>query len=414
MTTFRSFRFSEYRIWFIGQSISQTGYWFYVVAQALLVLRVTGSGSMVGVVTAMQYVPLLVFGLYAGVLTDRLDTRRLLVATQSVLMATSLVLGGLVIAGEAPLAVVLCLAAVSGIAWAFDQPARRTFVTELVPDDVVTNAVSLNGALNQIARLVGPLLAAALMAVVEIGWCFVANGLSSIAVLIALAAIGRSRPPRSRTARRDSGVRDAAGLVWRDRNLRLALGLLFWTSTLAFSWNVLFPLLAVRELNGSTTTYALLMASMSVGSMLGALWLARRTTAGTRLLAGGSCLYGAALLGVAWAPNATVAVASAAVVGVGSTVLVNGGTASLQLGVEADMRGRMMAFFSVAVLGGVGIGGPLQGLAAERFGTRAALAGGAIAALVGGVLVMTALRVRRDRDMERAGAGAADAVTLLR
>ena len=177
---------------------------------------------------------------------------------------------------------------------------------------------------------------------------------------------------------------------------------------------MLFPLLAVRELNGSTTTYALLMASMSVGSMLGALWLARRTTAGTRLLAGGSCLYGAALLGVAWAPNATVAVASAAVVGVGSTVLVNGGTASLQLGVEADMRGRMMAFFSVAVLGGVGIGGPLQGLAAERFGTRAALAGGAIAALVGGVLVMTALRVRRDRDMERAGAGAADAVTLLR
>ena len=225
MTTFRSFRFSEYRIWFIGQSISQTGYWFYVVAQALLVLRVTGSGSMVGVVTAMQYVPLLVFGLYAGVLTDRLDTRRLLVATQSVLMATSLVLGGLVIAGEAPLAVVLCLAAVSGIAWAFDQPARRTFVTELVPDDVVTNAVSLNGALNQIARLVGPLLAAALMAVVEIGWCFVANGLSSIAVLIALA---RDRPVPPAT------LADHPARLRRSRRRRTGVGA---TATSASHWD---------------------------------------------------------------------------------------------------------------------------------------------------------------------------------
>jgi MFS family permease len=395
MTTFRSFAFRDYRIWFIGQSISQTGYWFYVVAQALLVLRLTGNGAMVGVVTAMQFLPLLVFGLYAGVLTDRLDTRRLLIATQSVLMVSSLLLGVLVIADDAPFAVVLCLAAVSGIAWAFDQPGRRMFAADLVPRDALTNAVSLNGALNQIARLAGPLLAAALLAVADIGWCFVANGLSSIAVIIALAAIGRSRAPRARPPAPDADLRHAARLVWHDPHLRLSLGLLFWTSTLAFSWNVLFPLLAVRELDGSTTTYALLMASMSIGSIVGALWLARRTVAGTRLLAGGSCLYGAALLGVAAAPTVGVAVAAVSVMGVGSTVLVNGGAASLQLGTEPDMRGRMMAFFSVAVLGGVGLGGPLQGLMAEHFGTRTALVSGGIAAVLGGAVVLAVITTRR-------------------
>ena len=405
--TFRSFRYRDYRLWFSGQFFSQTGFWFYVVTQALLVLKLTDSGTMVGIVTAVQNIPLFVVAPYAGALTDRVDTRRLILATQTVTTVSSLVLGLLVLTDVVSVVWVLVLAGVTGVAWAFDQPARRTFAAELVPEEAVTNALSLNGLLLQMARMIGPALAALVIASLGFGWCFVATSICTLVSLIVLVAIGRSGhvfrnddPSKAR-----GSLADGLRLVWRDRHLRVVLLLLFFTSTVAFNWNVLFPLFAVRDLGGTSATYALLMASMAAGSMGGAFWLARRASVGARLLAGGACVYGTAQVCMAAAPAVGLAAASAMCCGVGSMLLVNGGAANLQLHVDKGMRGRMMGLFTLAVLGGVGAGAPLSGLVAESFGTRVALAAGGLCALAGGLLVMwllrrTSGRARRTPDLD--------------
>jgi MFS family permease len=391
--TFTSFRYRPYRLWFAGQLLSQTGFWFYVVTQALLVLELTDSGVMVGIVTAVQNVPLFLIAPYAGALTDRVDTRRLILCTQTVTTASSLVLGLLVLTDVVSVVWVLVFASVTGVAWAFDQPARRTFAAELVPEEAVTNALSLNGVLLQLARMIGPALAALVIGSLGFGWGFVGTGVGTSVSLIALVTIGRGGAVfRTAGPSARSSLREGLRLAWRDHHLRVVLLLLFFTSTLAFSWNVLFPLFAVRDLRGSSATYALLMAAMAAGSMGGAFWLARRESVGGRLLAGGACLYGTAQLGMAVSPAVAPAAVTALFLGLGSTVLVNGGAASLQLRVDRGMRGRMMGLFTLAVLGGVGLGGPLSGVVAEGFGTRVALAAGGVCALAGGLLVMWLLR----------------------
>jgi MFS family permease len=392
--TFRSFRYSDYRWWFTGQFFSQTGFWFYVVTQALLVLHLTDSGTMVGIVTAVQNIPLFVIAPYAGALTDRVDTRRLILTTQSVTTASSLALGVLVLTDVVTVTWVLVLAGVTGVAWAFDQPARRTFAAELVPEEAVTNALSLNGLLLQMARMVGPALAALVIASLGFGWCFVATGICTSVSLFVLVAIGRtghvfrSDDPSGAKGSLAEGVR----LAWRDRHVRVVLLLLFFTSTVAFNWNVLFPLFALRDLAGTSATYALLMASMAAGSIVGAFGLARRASVGGRLLAVGACVYGVAQVAMAVAPSVALAATAATCCGLGSMLLVNGGAANLQLHVAKGMRGRMMGLFTLAVLGGVGAGAPLSGLVAESFGTRVALAAGGTCAVAGGLLAMWMLR----------------------
>jgi MFS family permease len=404
LRTFTSFRYRPYRLWFAGQSISQTGYWFYVVAQALLVLDLTNSGTMVGIVTAVQYIPLLLISPYAGALTDRVDTRRLMLVTQTVTSASSLVLGLLVLTHVVSVVWVIVFAAVSGLAWGFDQPARRTFAAELVPEEAVTNALSLNGVLLQLARLVGPALAALVIGSAGFGWCFVATSLCTSVSLTVLVVIGRSGDVfRTAGSPARGSLRKGLRRAWEDRHLRVVLLLLLSTSTLAFSWNVLFPIFALRDLGGSSATFAILMAAMAAGSMSGSFWLARRESVGPRLLAGGACLYGTAQLCMAAAPTAGLAAATAVLMGMGSTALINGGAANLQLRVDKRMRGRMMGLFTLAVLGGVGLGAPLSGFVAERFGARLALCVGGVCALLGGLLVLWAMRPAYERVLQTSG-----------
>jgi MFS family permease len=398
--TFTSFRYRPYRLWFAGQLLSQTGFWFYVITQALLVLELTDSGTMVGIVTAVQNIPLFLISPYAGALTDRVDTRRLILTTQAVTTASSLVLGVLVLTDVVSVVWVLVLAGVTGVAWAFDQPARRTFAAELVPEEAMTNALSLNGVLLQLARMIGPALAALVISSLGFGWCFVATSICTSVSLIVLVAIGRSGLVfRSADPSGTRGsLADGLRLAWRDRHLRVVLLLLFFTSTLAFNWNVIFPLFAVRDLRGTSATFALLMASMAAGSMGGALWLARRGSVGATLLAGGACVYGTAQLCMAASPSVALAATTALCCGLGSTVLVNGGAANLQLHVDKGMRGRMMGLFTLAVLGGLGLGAPLSGSIAEGFGARVALATGGVCAVIAGLVVLLVLRSRSGRE----------------
>jgi MFS family permease len=390
--TFASFRYPLFRLWFGGQLLSQTGFWFYVVTQALLVFELTRSGTMVGIVTAVQNIPL-VLAPYAGALTDRVDTRKLILVSQTVTTLGALCLGVLVLADVITVAWVLVFAGVTGVAWAFDQPARRTFAAELVPEEAVTNAMSLNGVLLQLARMIGPALAAIVISSFGFGWGFIGTGIGTSVSLLALVVIGRGGGVfRSAEPEAGSSLRDGFRLAWEDRHVRVVLLLLLSTSTLAFNWHVLFPLFALRDLGGTSATYALLMAAMAAGSMGGAFWMARRRVVGGKLLAAGACVYGIGQLCMAASPTIGLAATTAVFLGLGTTVLVNGGAADLQLRVDKGMRGRMMGLFTLAVLGGVGLGAPLSGLLAEALGTRVALAFGGTCSLVVGLLVLRLLR----------------------
>lgn len=383
--TFRSFAFGNYRLWFAGQTVSQVGFWMQVVAQAILVLDLTDSGKMLGIVAGLQFVPMLLVGAWAGVLSDRVDKRRMMMVTQSAMMLCAFVLGVVVLTNTVTVTWVLVLAGLSGFGLAFDQPVRRTIVTEIVDEASTANAVSLNGGLNHISKAIGPLLASVLIDFVGVGWCFVLNAASSIVVIAALARmdVDQIRRPE-RLARRGGQIRDGFRHSWNNIGVRVPLLLLGTTATLSFNWNVLFPLLATRDLDGSAHVYALLMGAMSVGGLAGSIWLARRRIIDTALLSLMTIIYGAASLVLATAPTVALAMLVVVPIGASSMILFNGGAARLQLSVAPNLRGRVMSIFSIIVLGGIAIGGPVSGWIAEQMGARTSIAiGGAIAVATG-------------------------------
>lgn len=386
--TFRSLGHRNFRLWLFGQGISQVGYFAQTVGLALLMLRLSDSGAVLGLVLSLNFVPCLVVGPWAGVLSDRLDKRRLLIVTQSVMMVCALWLGWLVLSDVITLPWVVVVAALGGFAFAFDQPARRTIVTELVADDDAANAVSLSGALNQAAKVIGPTVAAVLVDGIGIGWCFLVNGISSIAVLAALVAVDTAAMRRTAPVPRARGQISAGfRYLWSDPAARGVLVMLAVVMTLGFNWNVLLPLLATRDLGGTSATFALLTGSMSLGSLLGLLWLARRTDVDLGLLARSCIAFGVTSIGLSFAPSSIVATVAAFGVGVTSMVLVNGGLIALQLGAVPTMRGRVMAIFGMVVLGGYAIGSPLAGWIADLAGTRSSLFIGAVTSLIAGLAV---------------------------
>ena len=265
--TFRSLRGRNFRLFFAGQAVSQTGTWLQFVAQTLLVLRLTGSGVALGLLTAVQFLPILVLGAWAGVVTDRVDKRKLMTVTQTAMMAIAFALGILVLSGHVTVGLVYLGGFLTGLVNAFDNPARRVLVNELVDERDVANAVSLNATLMTGSRMIGPALAGLLIATVGIGWCFLLNGVSFVAVLTALYRMDPTamrpgvRAPKGEKGQLRAGLR----YVWANESLRVPLLMLAVVSTLAYNFQVLTPLLAVRTLGGSDTSYTLLAAVMSVG-----------------------------------------------------------------------------------------------------------------------------------------------------
>lgn len=390
---FRSLTSRSFRLWFVGQGISTIGYFAQTIALAVLVLDLTDNGTAVGLVTSMYFLPVLVVGPWAGMFCDRWDKRRLLLVTQTSMMLCAFALAALSFSGSATYLNTLALAALTGIAGAFDQPARRTIVTELVPETEAANAVALNGSLSQAAKVLGPALAAALVSTAGVASCFVVNGLTSVAVLVALVLMGphATRPPMLESARM-SDVADTFRYAWSDRDARLLLCILGVTATLSFNWVVLLPLLVEREYNSSSGVFAALMAVMSLGSLAGAMWVARQPVLNIRSLSWWGMLFGASSIGLAVTPTPAAAGMVAIVVGFLSMVLVSAATVSLQLGSPLAMRGRMMAVFSMVVIGGHAIGGILAGLVGEQFGARPAIAGGGLASIVIGLVTHVARR----------------------
>ena len=409
--TFRSLRIRNFRLFFIGQGVSQVGNWLTLIAQSLLVLELTDSGVALGLLTAAQFGPVLLLGAWAGLVADRSDKRRLLMIVQSFAMAQSFLLAGLAFMDEPPLPAIYAVAALGGVAMAFDNPARRAFVVEMVPTDQVPNAVSLNSAIMTSSRIVGPALSGLLIATVGYGWAFVVDGLSYIAVLLALGLMRVADLRPSEVAERGKGqVREGLRYVRTVPALFIPLVMMGVVGALAFNFQVVMPLFVTRTFDGSPATFTLLLSFVSVGSLVGALVSARRTEVDVTHVVAASAAFGVAMVLMAAAPSLPLAFPIGFLVGVASISFMTTSTAIVQMRAVPSMRGRVLALQAILFLGSTPIGGPLLGVVCDLWGARAGLLLGGLAGLGAAAWGRYAFRRGQVRDTdpeatgERAGA----------
>lgn len=390
--SFAVLRVPNFRLYFAGQSVSLIGTWMQVVAQSWLVLQLTGSGTVLGLVVAAQFLPVLLAGPYGGLIADRADKRRLLMATQTALGGLALALGLLTVTHAVRLWMVVFLAVALGGVNAVDNPVRQAFVPEVVGAPLLREAVGLNSVMTNVARTVGPALAGVLIASVGVGVCFLANAISFVAVLLALHMMRTERLRPSPAVEKGPGqlveglryVRGTAGL-WAPLVMMALIG------TLAYEFGVVLPLLARVGVHGDARTYGFMTSAMGLGSVAGGLAVAACGRAGVIPLVGAAAGFAAALAAAAVIVRLPVELVALFCVGVGATVFLATGTTTLQLVAEPSFRGRVMALWSVTFLGSTPVGGPVIGLVAQHFGPRAGLGVGAGACLVAAMVGLLAL-----------------------
>jgi MFS family permease len=390
--TFASLRNRNFRIFFTAQIVSVTGTWMQSIAQMWLVLHLTGSGVALGITAALQFTPILLFGTWGGLLADRLDKRKLLMVTQSAAGVVALVLAGLTLGGIVQLWMVYALALSLGMVNVFDNPARQSFVTEMVGREQLINAVGLNSAVFTLARVIGPAIAGVLIALVGTGWCFLYNGLSYFPVVFALLLMRPSELHRGLPALRARGqIRAGIRYAWNRPELRLPLLLMLVVGTLAFNFSVLMPLMARFAFNSGASTFGLLMSFMGVGAFIGALVAANRARPSHRLLAFAGVAFGGLLIGAALAP--TLPIELLVLVPMGAAMITFQATANslLQLNSDPAFRGRVMALYVMVFLGTTPIGGPIVGWIAQQFGARVGLGIGGIATVIGSAALLWGL-----------------------
>ncbi len=388
LRTFSALRIANYRRYALGQAVSLSGTWMQRVAQAWLVLELGGSGTDVGVVTGLQFLPLLLLGAWGGVVVDRVDKRRLLVATQSASAGLALVLGVLTATGTVRLWMVMVLATGLGFAHLLDVPARQSFVIEMVGPGEVTNAVTLNSVTVNAARMLGPALAGALIATTGIAVCFLLNAASYLVVIVAFAGMrSEDLRPSTRMARGPGQLREGLAYVWREPMLRAPLVLMAVVGALAYEFQVILPLLARFTFDGGAGTYGAMTAAMGLGAVVAGLVIAGRNRTGPRSLARSAYVFGGLILVTAVAPTLELAMVALVGVGAASIAFLALGNSALQLAAAPEMRGRVMALWSIAFLGTTPIGGPLVGWVGGHMGPRAGLALGGLATIVAAALL---------------------------
>lgn len=383
--TFESLRVRNYRLFFCGQIVSWTGTWVQWVAQAWLVLEITNSSAGLGFVTAMQWLPILLFGAWAGVLADRFDKRRVLLFTNISSAVLSLALGLVTLAGAATLWVVILVALLLGVVTALDNPTRQTFTLEMVGRERLANAVSLNTATFTTARVIGPAVAAVLIETVGIGECFLVNAASFVPVTIALLVMDTSQLRRGEreTERRRGMVREGLAYVASKPVLRTLMIMMAVIGTLEYNFQVVLPVLARQTFDGDAGTFGLLGAVLGIGMFVGSMANAAfgRPARNVLLLAGAS--LGVFTLLLALAPEVWVAALLVIPLGASSMAFLATMNSSLQLESSDEMRGRVMALYFVLFLGSTPVGAPIVGWIAEAIDPRAALLLGAIATFAG-------------------------------
>nr|WP_238431324.1 MFS transporter [Streptomyces cavernae] len=385
---FSSLKIRNYRLFFLGQVVSNTGTWMQRIAQDWLVLSLTGSSAAVGITTALQFLPMLLFGLYGGVLVDRMRKRPTLLATQTAMGVTGLLLAFLTISGHVQVWHVYVAAFAVGLATVVDNPARQSFVSEMVGPGQLQNAVSLNSANFQSARLVGPAVAGVLITGVGTGWAFLFNGLSFIAPIAGLLLMRTrelhvvERAPRAKGQLRE-GLRYVAGrpeLLW-------PIVLVGFIGTFGFNFPVWLSAFADDIFHAGAGSYSLFNTLMAVGSLAGALLAARRGTARLRVLIAGALGFGVLEIVAAAAPNLWVFALLMVPIGIaGLTVNVTANTA-VQMATDPAMRGRVMALFMMVFMGGTPLGAPLVGWVTDVYGSRVGFAVGGLVSTTAAVVI---------------------------
>ena len=372
--SFNSLEVPNYRRYFTGQLISLSGTWMQTVAALWVVLSLTGSGVAVGLTTALQFLPMLLIGAWGGLLADRIPKRRLLIATQALMAIPAVGLFAVTALGiVTPWMVFLAVFAMGSVN-AIDNPTRQSFVIEMVGPDRVVNAVSLNSVIVQAARIVGPAFAGILIATVGVAPCFAVNVLTFVAMILALWRMDPERLQAPPPARHERGaIRAGLRYVLRTPELLLPLALMALVGTLGFNFQVVLPLLAKFSFESGAMTYAALVSAMAVGSIVGALVNGHRGRTGPRLIAAGSLAFGVAALLAALMPSLAFEIPALMLLGAASVTFAATINSTLQLAVAPDMRGRVMALYSVVFLGSTPIGGPLTGWLAQAYDPRVAL-----------------------------------------
>lgn len=390
-STFRALRIRNYRLWVGGALVSNIGTWMQRVAQDWLVLTILTdhSGTAMGITTGLQFLPILFLGPFAGVLADRYSKRRLLLCTQTAMGLLALLLGLLVLTDAAVLWQVYAIALGLGLASAFDAPARQAFVSEVVDREDVPNAVALNSASFNIARLAGPGIAGLLIAWIGTGPVFLINAASFAAVIVSL---WRMRAGElfglARIARGKHQIVEGLRYVRSHPDLVLILTLVAVVETFGLNFQITNALMATGAFGLGSGAYGLLGSVMAVGTLTGALLAARRAAPRLRYVVGGAIGFGVFVLVSSAAPSYWLYAVLLIPVGLASLTFLNGCNTSIQLSVEPQFRGRVLALYMAVLQGGTPIGAPLIGWIGTEFGPRWSVAIGGIVALAAGIFAL--------------------------
>jgi MFS family permease len=380
----RSLRVRNYRLYFSGQLVSLTGTWAQRVAQDWLVLQLTDSGTVLGIITALQFAPALLLSLYGGALADRGDKRKLLLVTQAGMGVTALVLGLLDVTGVVALWHVLALATVLGIISAIDTPIRQSFVVEMVGAEELPNAVALNSTTFNLARIIGPAIAGLVITAWGTGWAFLGNAVSTIAVLVGLFLMRSSELFPSEPVSREPGqYRAAVRYVRKRSDLVLPMLLMFIIGTFGMNYQISIALVAKQVFHRGAGSFGLLSTTLAVGATIGALASTMRRQRPTRLfLVGAALAFSIAELVAGLMPSFELTAVALVPAGLTMITMAQSANATVQLGVEPTMRGRVMGLYILCFMGGTPVGAPIVGWVAGLFGPRWAMLGGGLICLL--------------------------------
>ncbi|MFF3500285.1 MFS transporter [Streptomyces sp. NPDC003247] len=405
--TFAALRARPFRRFFTGQAISLPGTWMQSIGQGWLIVELTHSGTALGLLTALQFLPGLLLAPWAGLLADRFPKRNLMLITQSAMAGSALTLGLLTVTHHVGIPAILVCASVLGVSQAVDNPVRQAYLVELTGPKLIRNAVSLNGVLINAARAVGPAVAGVLIVAVGTGWCFLLNALSFTGIILALRTLPRGtvRSDKSPPLRE---LREGFGYVRSHRELLRPLLVVFLVGTFAAEFPITLPLLARTTFGGDGGTYGWMTSAMGVGAVTSGFFIARRDSTGHVPIAWASALYGGAITTLALSPVLPVALVALFFVGVGSSAFMAISNATLQTTSESRYRGRVMALWSVGFAGSTPIGGPVVGAVGEHLSPRWALGVGALACAASAVLLFSLSPRRRDAGEPAAPAAAGD------
>ena len=388
---FRALRHRNYRLYFFGQLTSLAGTWMQSAAQAWLVLKLTNSSTMLGVVSFAQFTPILLVGLFAGVIVDRLDRRRLIITTQILLMLSAFTLAALTWSGAVRVEYVIILAAFNGTVSSFDMPSRQSFVVEMVGYEDLANAIALNSMMFNTARMLGPAAAGLLIAWLGIGTCFFLNGVSFLAVIWSLTQMEiPARVIAGAGARMLHQLREGLAYVWSNRPIFYQMALAAVTNGFGYTYLVLVPLFARNVLHGDARTFGFLVAIQGLGSVVGAATLASRvTTRGIRNnLIAGLFLSAAGIVVFGLSRSIVLSMAAQFVIGAGLTNFRASNNTLVQMFVRNDLRGRVMSTYQLATVGMA----PIGALEVGHLGPMQAVVICGVVTMISGVVLLTRLK----------------------